>query len=48
MVDVYRANRTLKVNSVLQLGDNGRQLARILADEIAAKVDAILEDSDHA
>lgn len=54
VVDVYRANRTLKVDSVLQLGDNGRQLARILAEQVAAKVDVVMEDltmmedSDHA
>ena len=51
VVDVYRANRELKVDSVLQLGDNGRRLARILADQVAAEVDRILaagEEVRHA
>ena len=51
VVDVYRANRELKVDSVLQLGDNGRRLARLLADQVAAEVDRILaagEEVRHA
>ncbi|MCL4396469.1 MAG: putative zinc-binding protein [Chloroflexi bacterium] len=39
--DVYRAHRELKVRSVSELGQNGREMARILAEEIAAKVDAL-------
>jgi uncharacterized metal-binding protein len=45
VVDVYRANRELKVDSVLQLGDNGRRLARILAEKVAAEVDRVLAGS---
>jgi uncharacterized metal-binding protein len=48
VVDVYRANRELKVDSVLQLGDNGRRLARILADQVAADVDRVLGESEEA
>ncbi len=42
VADVYRANRELKVDSVLQIGDNGRRLAGILADQVAFEVDRIL------
>ena len=40
--DVYRAHRELKVRSVSELGDAGREMARLLAEEIAAKVDALV------
>ncbi len=40
--DVFRAHKELKVRSVSKLGENGREMARILAEEIAAKVDEIL------
>ncbi len=40
--DVYRAHKELKVRSVSQLGENGREMARILAEEIAAKVDELI------
>ena len=40
--DVYRAHKELKVRSVSELGDAGREMARILAEEIAAKVDALV------
>ncbi len=39
--DVYRAHRDLKVRSVSELGENGRQMARILAQEIALQVDEL-------
>jgi len=42
--DVYRAHRELKVRSVSELGDAGREMARILAEEIAAKVDELTKD----
>ena len=42
--DVYRAHRELKVRSVSELGDAGRTMARLLAEEIAAKVDALTKD----
>ena len=39
--DVFRAHKELKVRSVSDLGENGREMARILAEEIAAKVDEL-------
>ncbi len=39
--DVYRAHRELKVRSVSELGEAGREMARLLAEEIAAKVDEL-------
>lgn len=41
VVDTYREHRELKVLSVLDLGDAGRKLAGILADKVAATVDAL-------
>ena len=43
--DVYRAHKELKVRSVSELGGSGREMARILAEEIAAKVDEICRPS---
>jgi uncharacterized metal-binding protein len=40
--DVYRAHRELKVRSVSELGDAGRTMARLLAEEIAVQVDALI------
>ncbi len=40
--DVFRAHKELKVRSVSELGESGREMARILAEEIAAKVDELL------
>ncbi len=40
--DVYRAHKDLKVRSVSELGDSGRKMARILAEEIATKVDELI------
>ncbi len=42
--DVYRAHKELKVCSVSELGDSGREMARILAEEIAAKVDELKDE----
>ncbi len=39
--DVFRAHKELKVSSVTDIGENGRRMAQILAEEIAAKVDEI-------
>lgn len=39
--DVFRAHKELKVRSVSELGESGREMARILAEEIAAKVDEL-------
>jgi uncharacterized metal-binding protein len=40
--NVYRAHRELKVRSVSELGDAGRTMARLLAEEIAVQVDALI------
>jgi uncharacterized metal-binding protein len=42
--DVYRARKELKVRSVSELGESGREMARILAEEIAAKVDELKDE----
>lgn len=44
--DVYRAHKDLKVRSVSKLGDAGREMARILAKEIVAKVDELQSSFD--
>lgn len=40
VVDVLRDNRSLKPDGVTFLDENGQKLSRILAQKIAAKVDA--------
>jgi uncharacterized metal-binding protein len=40
--DVFRRHKELKVRSVSDLGESGREMARILAEEIAEKVDALI------
>jgi uncharacterized metal-binding protein len=42
--DVYRAHKELKVRLVSDLGESGSEMARILAEEIAAKVDELTKD----
>jgi len=39
--DVFRAHKELRVRSVSDIGDNGRKMAQILAEEIAATVDEL-------
>ena len=39
--DVFRAHKELRVREVSDIGDNGRQMARILAEEVAATVDEL-------
>lgn len=41
VVDTYREHPDLKVASVLDLGESGRQLAAFLAEKVAATVDAL-------
>jgi uncharacterized metal-binding protein len=41
--DVYRADKDLKVRSVSEIGEAGRKMARILAEEIAVQVDVLRE-----
>ncbi len=40
--DVFRAHKELKVRSVSELGESGNEMARILAEEIAAQVDELI------
>ncbi len=44
--DVYRAHKELKVRSVSELGESGRKMAQILAEEIATKVDELQVTTD--
>ncbi|MGB8644974.1 MAG: putative zinc-binding protein [Anaerolineae bacterium] len=44
--DVYRAHKELKVRSVSELGESGRAMARLLAEEIALKVDQLRASPD--
>ncbi len=44
--DVYRAHKELKVRSVSELGESGRTMARILAEDIATKVDELRDTPD--
>ncbi len=39
--DVFRAHKELRVRQVSDIGENGQELARILAEEVAAKVDEL-------
>jgi uncharacterized metal-binding protein len=39
--DVFREHKDLRVGSVLDIGDNGRKLARILAEKVAISVDEL-------
>ena len=39
--DVFRAHKELRVREVSDIGDNGRQMARILAEEVATRVDEL-------
>ncbi len=39
--DIFRAHKELKVRSVSDLGENGREMARLLAEEIASKADEL-------
>jgi len=41
VVDAYREHPELKVKSVLHIGEEGKKLARFLAEKLAATVDAI-------
>jgi uncharacterized metal-binding protein len=41
--DVYRAHQDLKVRSVSEIGEAGRKMARILAEEIRVQVDILRE-----
>ncbi len=46
--DTYRRHRELKPTSVLDLGPQGQELARHLAEEIVKEVDGFRVEDDHA
>lgn len=43
VIDVYKENRNLKPRNITFLDSDGQQMALILADKIAKKVDDLLE-----
>ena len=43
VLDVYRANRKLKPAGIAELDENGKRLAAILAERVAALVDSMEE-----
>ena len=45
--DVYRRHKELKPDGIAELNEAGKQLARVMAEEIAAVVDD-LTGGDHA
>ncbi len=47
VLDVYRAHRELKPAGIAVLNENGKKLAAVLAEEVAALVDA-MEGKDNA
>jgi uncharacterized metal-binding protein len=44
--DVFRAHKELRVHQVSDIGENGHQMARILADEVAARVDELRDEKE--
>lgn len=44
--DVFRVHKELRVRQVSDIGENGRQMARILAEEVAAQVDELRKGED--
>jgi uncharacterized metal-binding protein len=44
VLDAFRKNRTLKPAGIAELNDGGLALARALAEEVAATVDAVAAD----
>ena len=46
VVNILRANRSLKPNSVTFLDEDGRKLSRLLAEKIASKVDELNQKGD--
>lgn len=44
VLDVYREHRKLRPRGIAELNEGGQQLAHVLAEEVAAVVDATCED----
>jgi uncharacterized metal-binding protein len=48
VLDVYRRNRRFKPRGIAQLNESGLKLAHVVAEEVAFKVDDLLEgEGDH-
>lgn len=45
VLDVYRRNRTLKPQGIAALNEGGLQLAHVLAEEVAAAIEALERES---
>jgi uncharacterized metal-binding protein len=48
VLDVFRRHRELKPSGIAELNEGGRELARVLANEICALADRIEAEEDHA
>ncbi len=46
VLDVYRENRELKPAGIAELDENGKKLASVLAQKVAALVDSMEEKHD--
>ena len=44
VLDVYRENRKLRPRGIAELNEGGKQLARVLAEEVAVVVDSARQD----
>jgi len=42
--DVFRRHRDLRVRQIADIGENGRRMAEILADDVVEEIDRIRED----
>lgn len=42
--DVFRRHRDLRVREIADIGENGRRMAEILAGDVVAEIDRILEE----
>ena len=45
MLDVYRQHKDLKPDGIAELNDAGKQLARVIAEEIVETIDAVRASS---
>ncbi len=46
VLDVYRRHKALKPEGIAELNENGKQLARVIAEEVAPVVDRLAETSN--
>jgi hypothetical protein len=45
VLDAYRQHKELKPDGIAELNPEGKQLARVMAEEIAQVIDALIRDS---